>query len=69
MFSPDILVGKSVRSLYDKGYGHKILSYDFNNNQYTVETIYWDSGEAVNPDYLPSKISLDSLYNKYDVNF
>ena len=69
MFNPNILVGKKVRSLHDKEYGHKVLSYDFNTNQYTVETIYWDSGEVVNPDYLPSTISSDSLYNKYDINF
>ena len=67
MFNPDSLVGKKVRSLDDKEYGHRVLSYDSDTKMYLVETIYWDSGEVVSPDYSGSTIREDDLYYKYDV--
>ena len=68
MINPNSLVGKEVRSLGDEEYGHRVLSYDVDSSTYIVETIYWDSKELVNPDYLGSTISKDNLYQKYDVN-
>ena len=68
MINPNSLVGKEVRSLDEEEYGHRVLSYDVDSSTYIVETIYWDSKELVNPDYLGSTISRDNLYQKYDVN-
>ena len=69
MFDPSSLVGKEVRSLNDEEYGHRVLIYNSDTQKYTVETIYWNSREVVNPDYLGSIISRDDLYRKYDVGF
>ena len=68
MFNPASLVGKDVRALDYEEYGHRVLSYDSDTREYLVETIYWGSREVVNPDYLASTISKDSLYRKYNVN-
>ena len=65
MFS---LVGKEVRALDDKDYGHRVLAYYPETEEYAVESIYWNDGKKVNPDYLGSIITKDNLYNKYDIN-
>ena len=67
MFDPRSLVGKEVRALDDKEYGHRVLIYHSDIQKYVVETIYWNDGKIVNPDYLGSTISKDDLFNKYDV--
>ena len=67
MFNPNSLVGREIRSLDDEEYGHRVLSYNSDTKEYTVETIYWANGELVNPGYFGSTISRDNLYNKYDV--
>tara|TARA_A100001015_G_C14907753_1_gene679094 strand:+ start:764 stop:982 length:219 start_codon:yes stop_codon:yes gene_type:complete len=68
MINTNSLVGKEVRSLADEEYGHRVLFYNADTRKYVVETIYWDSRELVNSDYLGSTISKDTLYRKYDVN-
>tara|TARA_A100001011_G_scaffold192783_1_gene201368 strand:- start:529 stop:747 length:219 start_codon:yes stop_codon:yes gene_type:complete len=68
MLDPNSLIGKEVRSLDDEEYGHRVLFYNADTRKYVVETIYWDSRELVNSDYLGSTISKDTLYRKYDVN-
>ena len=67
MFDPNSLVGKELRSLDDTEYGHRVLDYNSDTQKYIVETIYWNSKELVNPDYLGSTIGKDTLYKKYDV--
>ena len=54
MFDPRSLVGKEVRALGDKEYGHRVLIYHSDIQKYVVETIYWNDGRIVNPDYLGS---------------
>jgi hypothetical protein len=68
MFDPSSLIGKEIRALDDEDYGHRILIYYPDTQQYVVETIYWNDGRIVNPDYLGSVIGKDDLYSKYDVN-
>ena len=67
MFDSNSLVGKEVRALDDKEYGHRILIYYPDVQKYVVETIYWSDGKIVNPYYLGSTISKDDLFRKYDV--
>ena len=69
MPNPNSLVGKEVRSLDDDEYGHRVLSYNPDTEEYVVETIYWNNKEIVNSNYLGSIISKDSLYRKYDIRF
>ena len=68
MFDPNSLVGKEVRALDDEDYGHRILIYYPDIHKYVVETIYWNSGKTVNPNYFASTIDKNNLYNKYDIN-
>jgi len=67
MLDPNSLIGKEVRALDDDDYGHRVLVYYSEIEKYIVESIYWNSGEKVNPNYLGSTISKDALYSKYDV--
>ena len=68
MFDPSSLIGKEIRALDDEDYGHRILIYYPDTQQYVVETIYWNDGRIVNPDYLGSTISKNDLCSKYDVS-
>ena len=65
---PSSLIGKEIRALDDKDYGHRILMYYPEIEKYVVESIYWNNGERVNPDYLGSTIGKNDLCKQYDIN-
>jgi len=65
---PSSLIGKEIRALDDKDYGHRILMYCPETEKYVVESIYWNNGKRVNPDYLGSTIGKNDLCSKYDVS-
>lgn len=62
---PNNLVGKEVQAADGGDYGNKILSYDAQSNDYTVQQIRWSDGEKIKPD--THRIDANKLSYRYDL--
>jgi len=63
---PHNIVGREVRAADGGNYGHRVLSYDADTKEYSVQAICWSTGELLDDADVIRTIDAFKISYRYD---
>jgi len=64
---PHGIIGKEVKAADGGNYGHRVISYDKEREEYEVKAIRWSDGELLPDTVAPRTIDVHKITWRYDI--